>query len=110
MENKSKEKPLEATAKVEDGKKSLQEENIPFLLNMKLIYKHGVSHSKNKTKVDLLLAIHNSHYVVEQILRERAKDITFVNALHKIGFEESLRRLTTNSPYNIIMIFYNSTG
>ena len=108
MENQNKEKPfearvLEAPAKVEDGKKSLQEENIPFLLNMKLIYKHGVSHSKNKTKVDLLLAIHNSHYVVEQILRERAKDMTFNNALHKIGFEEIIKRVNEKQP----MQYYN---
>jgi hypothetical protein len=69
---------MTSPAKMEDGKKLLQEENIPFLLNMKLIYQHGVSHSKNKSKMDLLLAIHNCHYVVEQILRERAKDIFLV--------------------------------
>jgi hypothetical protein len=45
-----------------------------FLTNMKLIYQHGVSHSKNRSKIHLMFAIHDCHYVVEQIARERAKD------------------------------------
>jgi hypothetical protein len=64
-----------------------------FLINMKLIYQHGVSHSKNKSKMQRLFAIHNSHYVVEQIVREQAKDITFKNALHKIGFDAILKKV-----------------
>lgn len=64
-----------------------------FLTNMKLIYQHGVSHSKNKSKLHRLFTIHNCHYVVEQIIRERAKDMPVSGALHKIGFEEILERV-----------------
>jgi hypothetical protein len=60
---------------------------------MKLLYKHGVSHSKNKSKLNRLLALHNSHYVVEQILRERAKDNPFTGALHQIGFADILKKV-----------------
>lgn len=70
-----------------------QDELITFLTNMKLIYQHGVSHSRNKSKLHRLLAIHNCHYVVEQIIRERAKDMPFNDALHKIGFEEIIKRV-----------------
>lgn len=76
----------------------MQREMAPFLLNMKLLYQHAVAHSQNKSKMDLLLAIHNSHYVVEQILRERAKDMPFQNALHKIGFEEIIKRVNQVQP------------
>lgn len=76
-----------------------QEDIRPFLINMKLIYLHGVSHSKNKSKVDLLLAIHNSHYVVEQVIRERAKDMSFGEALHKISFDEIIKKV--NKKQNI---------
>lgn len=64
-----------------------------FLINMKLIYQHGASHAKNKSKIQRLFAIHNSHYVVEQIIREQAKDMTFKNALHKIGFDAILKKV-----------------
>lgn len=64
-----------------------------FLTNLKLIYEHGVAHSRNKSRIHLLLAIHNSHYVAEQILRDRAKHMTFKNALRKIGFEEIIKRV-----------------
>ena|SRR5271157_2356615 len=68
-----------------------------FLGNMKLIYQHGVSHSKNKAKLDRFLAIHNCHYVLEQITREHAKNIsfnmTFNDALHKINFEEIIKKI-----------------
>lgn len=76
-----------------------QDEVRSFLTNMKLIYQHGVSHSKIKSKINLMFAIHNSHYVVEQILRERAKDTKFSDALHKIGFEEIVKRV--NEKQNI---------
>jgi len=62
-----------------------------FLTNMKLIYEHGYAHSRNRSRMHLLLAIHNCHYVVEQILRERAKDSTFSGALHSIGFEKIIK-------------------
>ena len=46
-----------------------------------------------------LFAIHSSHYVVEQIIRERARDMEFKDALHKIGFEEIAKRV--NEKQNI---------
>jgi hypothetical protein len=64
-----------------------------FLTNMKLIYEHGFSHSRHKSKLHRLLAIHNCHYVVEQIIRDQAKDMTFKDALHKIGFEEIIKKV-----------------
>ena len=64
-----------------------------FLTNMKLIYQHGVSHSKNRSKIHLLFAIHNCHYVVEQIIRDKARDIKFSNALHKIGFKQIIKKV-----------------
>lgn len=72
-----------------------------FLTSMKLIYQHGVSHSKHKSNIHRLFAIHNCHYVVEQIIRERAKDMTFKAALHKIGFEEVIKKVhkKQNIPY-----------
>jgi len=70
-----------------------QDELKLFLTNMKLIYQHGVSHSKNKSKMQRLFAIHNCHYVVEQAIREQAKNMTFKNALHKIGFEAIIKRV-----------------
>ena len=71
-----------------------ENENTPFLTNMKLIYQHGVSHSKNKTKIHRLFAIHNYHYVVEQIVREHARDMSFKDAtLHRINFEAILKRV-----------------
>jgi len=71
----------------------VQDDPTIFLTNMKLIYQHGVSHSKTKSKINLLFAIHNSHYVAEQIIRDQARDITFKDALHKIGFLEIAKRV-----------------
>jgi hypothetical protein len=70
-----------------------QEELKSFLINLKLIYQHGVSHSKNKSNIHRLFAIHECHYVVEQIIREQAKNMTFKDALTKIGFEDILKRV-----------------
>lgn len=64
-----------------------------FLINMNLICQHGVSHSKNKSRIQRLFAIHECHYVVEQIIREQAKDMTFNYALYKIGFDKLLKRV-----------------
>lgn len=64
-----------------------------FLTNLKLIYEHGFFHSRNKSKIHLLLGIHNSHYSVEQVLRQKARDTTFNDALHKIGFKEIMKRI-----------------
>jgi hypothetical protein len=66
---------------------------------MKLIYLHGVSHSKGDSKLHRLLAIHNCHYVTEQIIREKARDLTFNKALHEIGFEEIIKEV--NKKQNI---------
>ena len=46
-----------------------------------------------------LFAIHSSHYVVEQIIREKAKDLNFKDALHNIGFQAILKKL--HMPKNI---------
>ena len=81
--------------------KMAQDKPSILLTNMKLIYQHGISHSKSKSKIHLLFAIHNSHYVAEQMIREQAKDMTFRNALHKIGFREIIKRVhkKQNIPY-----------
>jgi hypothetical protein len=42
-----------------------------------------------------LFAIHDCHYVVEQILREKAKDTSFSGALHDIGFEKIIRAINS---------------
>jgi hypothetical protein len=70
-----------------------KEELKSFLINMKLIYQHGVSHSKNKSAMQRLFAIHECHYVTEQIVREQAKNMKFKDALHRIGFEVILKRV-----------------
>jgi len=84
-----------------------QDEIKLFLANMKLVYEHGVSHSRNKARLHRFLAIHNCHYVVEQILRERAKNMTFkAGPLQKIGFEEIIKRLNvkkTIQGYNYLL-------
>ena len=69
----------------------VKDEMKSFLTNLKLIYQHGVSHSKIKSRIHLLFAIHNSHYVVEQLVREKARDRKFSDALHRIGFEKILK-------------------
>lgn len=76
-----------------------QNEVKPLLINLKLIYQHGAAHSRIKSKTNMMFAIHNSHYVVEQILRERARDMEFSNSLHKIGFEEIAKKV--NEKQNI---------
>ena len=76
-----------------------KEELKVFLINMKLVYEHGVSHSKNNSRLHRLLTLHNSHYVVEQVLREKAKDMKFNGALHDIGYKEIIKRV--NAKYNI---------
>jgi len=77
----------------------IQGEITSFLTNMKLIYQHGVSHSRIKSTVNRLFAIHNCHYAVEQIVRERAKDMAFQGALHKISFEKIIKKV--NDKQNI---------
>ena len=63
-----------------------------FLGNIKLIFEHGVRCSKNKSRLMRLLAIHELHYVVEQVLRERASK-SGVEEVHQDKFGEILRKL-----------------
>jgi len=69
-----------------------------FLMDMKSLYQQGVLASKNLSRFQRRLAIHYIHYVVEQILREKAKDIEFKNSLANIGFEEIIKRLNKGQP------------
>lgn len=71
----------------------IEGETQSFLMNMKLIYQHGVSHSRINSRTNRLFAIHNCHYVVEQVVRERAKDVFFQNALHEINFTTIIKRV-----------------
>jgi hypothetical protein len=64
-----------------------------FLMDMKSLYQQGVLASKNPSRFQRRLAIHYVHYVVEQILREKARDIEFKNSLANIGFEEIIKKL-----------------
>ena len=80
-------------------KESPSSELIGFLTNMKLIFEHGVTHSKSKSPMHRLFAIHHSHYVVEQVLREKAKNQSFSGSLSNIGFEKIIKRL--NKKMNI---------
>jgi len=97
MQNNNKNKPVEAV-EIDEEKEFSQQDITPFLLNMKQIYQHGVSHSKNKSRVDLLLAIHNSHYVVEQIIRERARNMNFKGQLHELGFDKIFNWVNKRKP------------
>jgi hypothetical protein len=65
-----------------------------FLMDMKRLYQQGVLASKNISRFQRRLAIHYIHFVVEQILREKAKDIEFKNSLSKICFEDIIKRLS----------------
>jgi hypothetical protein len=71
-----------------------------FLMDMKSLYQQGVLASKNFSRFQRRLAIHYIHYVVEQILIERAKDVMFTDRLAKIGFEKIIEKLhkTMNIP------------
>ena len=64
-----------------------------FLMDMKRLYQHGVLTSKNPSRFQRRLTIHFIHYVVEQILREKAKDIEFTGNLAKISFEDAIKKL-----------------
>jgi hypothetical protein len=65
-----------------------------FLMDMKSLYQQGVLASKNFSRFQRRLAIHYIHYVVEQILREKAKDIEFKNSLANSGFEKIMKKLS----------------
>lgn len=56
-------------------------------LTMKLMYQYGTLYSRSERKAHWLLAIHNCHYVVEQVQREYLTDQYFDDgALHFISF------------------------
>lgn len=64
-----------------------------FLTDMKRLYQQGVLTSKNPARFQRRLAIHYIHYVVEQILRERAQDYQFKGHLSEQGFEKIMEKL-----------------
>lgn len=60
---------------------------------MKLIYQHGVICSKNNSSLMRLLALHELHYVVEQIIREKASNMSFPEHSTLIKFSEIIKKL-----------------
>jgi len=64
-----------------------------FLMDMKRLYQYGVLTSKNPARFQRRLAIHYIHYVVEQILREKAQDCQFKGRLSEQRFEEIIKKL-----------------
>ena len=81
-----------------------KKETVFFLMNLKLIMKHGMLHLKNISQLNIMLGIHNSHFAVENVLREKAKDHKFNSALSNIGFEKIIKRLNR---YNKWQYGYN---
>lgn len=71
----------------------MNNENNEFLANIKLIFEHGVKCSKNKSKLMRLLAIHELHYVIEQIFRQKSVEHNFSNQTKLVGFKEILSKL-----------------
>jgi len=82
----------------EGGSETMSSDMKSFLMDMKSLYQQGVLASKNLSRFQRRLAIHYIHYVVEQILREKAKDIEFKNSLAHIGFEEIMKSLKKGKP------------
>jgi hypothetical protein len=64
-----------------------------FLMDMKRLYKQGVITSKSTDRFQRRLTIHYIHFVVEQILREKARDYHFQGRLSEQGFEKIIKRL-----------------
>ena len=64
-----------------------------FLMDMKRLYKQGVITSKSTHRFQRRLTIHYIHFVVEQILREKARDYHFQGRLSEQGFEKIIKRL-----------------
>ena len=81
-----------------------------FLMDMKSLYQQGVLASNNLSRFQRRLAIHYIHYVVEQILIERAKDVRFTDRLANIGFEKIIGKLhkTMNIPDYERLLILNS--
>ncbi|ODS36319.1 MAG: hypothetical protein A7316_00425 [Candidatus Altiarchaeales archaeon WOR_SM1_86-2] len=64
-----------------------------FLMDMKLMFNHGKHHASQKTRFDRRLAIHHIHYVVEQILRERASDTHPGSSTENLGFKKLINKI-----------------
>ncbi len=60
--------------------------------------KHGIQHIKNNSKLNIMLGIHNSHFAVENLLREKAKDQLFNGSLLNVGFEAIIKKVNKKSP------------
>ena len=75
-------------------------ETVFFLINLKLIMKHGMQHLKNYSQLNIMLGIHNAHFAVENLLREQAKDHIFDASLSGTGFEAIIKKVNkdTNIP------------
>ena len=73
--------------------------------------KHGIQHLKNKSKLNIMLGIHNSHFAVENLLREKAKDHRFNAPLSRTGFEEIIKKVNKdpNIPQFEDLLRLNST-
>lgn len=87
-----------------------QNEQRTFLVNMKLIYEHAIAHTRSNSKLNRLMALHSCHYVAEQILREKARDVGFNGALHDIGFEtiiKNVNRKVTIPDFNRLLELNN---
>lgn len=64
-----------------------------FLVDMKLMFEHGRSHATKNSRLNRRIAVHHLHFVVEQVLREKAKHSRFSNSLQRIGFEDIIKKL-----------------
>lgn len=70
-----------------------------FLMDMKRLYQYAVQVSKTPSRFQGRIAIHFLHYVVEQVLREKAQDYIFNGRLSEVGFEKIIQKL--NQKMNI---------
>lgn len=72
-----------------------------FLLDMKLMFEHGKHHALKRSRLNRRIAIHHLHFVVEHILKEKAKDDYFKGSLNEINFVEIITKLNgkKNMPY-----------
>jgi len=75
------------------------QDTVFFLINLKMIMKHGLLHLKNRSQLNIMLGVHNSHFVIENLLREKAKDHEFKASLSEIGFEKIIKQV--NKKHNI---------
>ncbi len=74
-----------------------QEDQSKFLMDMKLMFLTGMRLSSSFSRFDNRLSIHHLHFVVEQILREKAKKMQFKGTLQQIGFEKIIERVNKSA-------------